>query len=332
MDLNIPLAHRVRPQTLDEFIGQEEILGKDKILYRTIKADRLSSIILWGPTGSGKTSLAKVISNTTKYKFIKLNAVTSGVGDIKSAIEEAKNPLLNPTGKCILFIDEIHRFNKLQQDALLPFVENGTVILIGATTENPYFEVNKALISRSMVFKLKPLSVESIFTILKNAIKNPRTIDMNLTDAQQARRVLDRIVGYKISPVLWKKVQKGLSAGRVQSVAVKLVVDREEEIEKFVPEEYWNIYATLATKKPKKSFEAKFYGKNDKKLDIHSKEEIDKILDELEKAKYVVSEIKKGEKKRNPAPPFTTSTMQQEASRKLNFALRKTMQVAQRII
>ena len=185
MDLNIPLAHRVRPQTLDEFIGQEEILGKDKILYRTIKADRLSSIILWGPTGSGKTSLAKVISNTTKYKFIKLNAVTSGVGDIKSAIEEAKNPLLNPTGKCILFIDEIHRFNKLQQDALLPFVENGTVILIGATTENPYFEVNKALISRSMVFKLKPLSVENVFTILKNAIKNPEGLgsyNINIED------------------------------------------------------------------------------------------------------------------------------------------------------
>lgn len=185
MDLNIPLAHRVRPQTLDEFIGQEEILGKDKILYRTIKADRLSSIILWGPTGSGKTSLAKVISNTTKYKFIKLNAVTSGVGDIKSSIEEAKNPLLNPTGKCILFIDEIHRFNKLQQDALLPFVENGTVILIGATTENPYFEVNKALISRSMVFKLKPLSVENVFTILKNAIKNPEGLgsyNINIED------------------------------------------------------------------------------------------------------------------------------------------------------
>ena len=185
MDLNIPLAHRVRPQNLDEFIGQEEILGKDKILYRTIKADRLSSIILWGPTGSGKTSLAKVISNTTKYKFIKLNAVTSGVGDIKSAIEEAKNPLLNPTGKCILFIDEIHRFNKLQQDALLPFVENGTVILIGATTENPYFEVNKALISRSMIFKLKPLSAENVFTILKNAIKNPEGLgnyNINIED------------------------------------------------------------------------------------------------------------------------------------------------------
>ena len=167
---------------------------------------------------------------------------------------------------------------------------------------------------------------------VKKAIKEPRNIDIKLVDAQQARRVLDRIVGYKISPLLWKKVKRGLSAGRVQSVAVKLIVDREEEIEKFVPEEYWNIYATLATKKPKKSFEAKFYGKNDKKLDIHSKEETDKILDELEKAKYVVSEIKKGEKKKTPAPPFTTSTMQQEASRKLNFALRKTMQVAQRII
>ena len=183
-----------------------------------------------------------------------------------------------------------------------------------------------------LIKSLKKEANEITKDAVKKAIQNPRKIDMDLTDAQQARRVLDRIVGYKISPVLWKKVQKGLSAGRVQSVAVKLVVDREEEIEKFVPEEYWNIYATLATKKPKKSFEAKFYGKNDKKLDIHSKEEIDKILDELEKAKYVVSEIKKGEKKRTPAPPFTTSTMQQEASRKLNFALRKTMQVAQRII
>ena len=122
--------------------------------------------------------MAKVISNTTKYKFIKLNAVTSGVGDIKQSIEEAKNPLLNPSGKCILFIDEIHRFNKLQQDALLPFVEDGTVILIGATTENPYFEVNKALISRSMVFKLKPLTTESVFKILKNAIINPEGLKL----------------------------------------------------------------------------------------------------------------------------------------------------------
>ena len=164
---------------------------------------------------------------------------------------------------------------------------------------------------------------------VKKAIQNPRKIDMDLTDAQQARRVLDRIVGYKISPVLWKKVQKGLSAGRVQSVAVKLIVDREEEIEKFIPEEYWNIYATLSTKKPKKNFEAKLYGKDDKKIEIHSKEEVESILKDLEYAKYIVNEIKRGEKKRNPAPPFTTSTMQQEASRKLNFALRKTMQVAQ---
>ncbi len=145
--------------------------GKDKILYRTIKADRLSSIILFGPPGCGKTSLARVISETTKYKFYKINAVTAGVADIKKVIEETKNFMLNPTGKAILFIDEIHRFNKLQQDALLPFVENGTVILIGATTENPYFEVNKALISRSMVIKLNPLTEENIYQILKNALE-----------------------------------------------------------------------------------------------------------------------------------------------------------------
>ena len=170
MNLNQPLAYRMSPKTLDDYVGQDHILGKDKILYRTIMADRLSSIILWGPPGCGKTSLARVISNTTKYKFVKLNAVTSGVQDIKNAIVEASNLLLNPTGKCILFIDEIHRFNKLQQDALLPYVENGTVILIGATTENPYFEVNKALISRSMVFKLNPLTTDDIYKVLKNAL------------------------------------------------------------------------------------------------------------------------------------------------------------------
>ena len=173
MDLTKPLAYRVRPKTLEEFVGQEEVLGKNKILYRTIVADRLSSIVLWGPTGCGKTSLAKVISNTTKAKFVHLNAVTAGVSDIKKTVDEAKNPILNPSGKCILFIDEIHRFNKLQQDALLPYVENGTVILIGATTENPYFEVNKALISRSMVVKLSPLTEENVYTILKNALSNP---------------------------------------------------------------------------------------------------------------------------------------------------------------
>ena len=185
MDLSKPLAYRVRPKSLEEFVGQEHVVGKDKLLYRTIKADRLSSLILWGPPGCGKTSLAKVISETTKYKFTKLNAVTSGVGDIKKAIEEADNPLLNPSGKCILFIDEIHRFNKLQQDALLPYVEDGTVILIGATTENPYFEVNKALISRSMVIKLEPLTKEDIFKVLKNALTNKEglgTFNIKISD------------------------------------------------------------------------------------------------------------------------------------------------------
>lgn len=171
MEFDKPLAYRMRPKTLEEYVGQKHILGKDKILYRTIKADRLSSIILFGPPGCGKTSLAKVISETTKYKFEKINAVTSGVSDIKKVIEDAKNLFLNPTGKCILFIDEIHRFNKLQQDALLPAVEDGTIILIGATTENPYFEVNKALISRSMVFKLEPLSEDDILEVLKMSLQ-----------------------------------------------------------------------------------------------------------------------------------------------------------------
>ena len=164
---------------------------------------------------------------------------------------------------------------------------------------------------------------------MQSSIKNPRKIDINLTDAQQARRVLDRIVGYKISPILWKKVKRGLSAGRVQSVAVKLIVDREEEIEKFIPEEYWNITAQLKDKKSRKSFEAKFYGENGKKLELHSKMEVDKILENLQDAKFIVEDVKKGQKKKSPAPPFTTSTLQQEASRKLNFSLKKTMSVAQ---
>ena len=164
---------------------------------------------------------------------------------------------------------------------------------------------------------------------VKNGMNNPRKIDLNLADAQQARRVLDRIVGYKISPVLWKKVKRGLSAGRVQSVAVKLIVDREEEIEKFIPEEYWNINLMVSDKKTKTKFNCKFVGKNGEKVELHSKEEVDLILADLEKAKYKVVDVKKGERKRNPAPPFTTSTLQQDASRKLNFALKKTMSVAQ---
>ncbi len=166
-------------------------------------------------------------------------------------------------------------------------------------------------------------------TAVQEGVKNPRRIDLNLVDAQQARRVLDRIVGYKMSPVLWKKVKRGLSAGRVQSVAVKLIVEREEEIEKFIPQEYWNIYAMLKDPKSKKTFEAKFYGKNSKKMELTNKDEVDKILADIKDKKFIINSIKKTEKKRVAAPPFTTSTMQQEASRKLGFSLKKTMSVAQ---
>lgn len=169
---NIPLAYRMCPKTIDEYVGQEHILSKDKMLYRLIKADRLSSIILYGPPGCGKTSLARVIANTTKNKFEKINAVSAGVADIKKVVDDAQNLLLNPSGKAVLFIDEIHRFNKLQQDALLPYVENGTIILIGATTENPYFSVNKALISRSTVFKLEPLKIKDVTKVLQNAVED----------------------------------------------------------------------------------------------------------------------------------------------------------------
>ena len=203
MDLSKPLAYRMRPKSLEEFVGQEHVVGKDKLLYRTIKADRLSSLILWGPPGCGKTSLAKVISETTKYKFTKLNAVTSGVGDIKKAIEEADNPLLNPSGKCILFIDEIHRFNKLQQDALLPYVEDGTVILIGATTENPYFEVNKALISRSMVIKLEPLEIKDIFKVLKNALTNKEGLEsFNIKISDETLQTIAEVSGGDVRTAL----------------------------------------------------------------------------------------------------------------------------------
>ncbi len=166
---------------------------------------------------------------------------------------------------------------------------------------------------------------------VKSAIENPREIDMNLVDAQQARRVLDRIVGYKISPLLWKNVKKGLSAGRVQSVALEMVVKREEEIEKFVPEEYWSIIAKLSDAKSKKTFDAKFYGTLEKKLDITSKAQVDKILKDIKDAKYTVTSINPGEKKRNPAPPFITSTLQQEASRKYGFGTSKTMMIAQQL-
>ena len=167
-----PLAYRMSPRTIEEFAGQQHIIGKDKMLYRMIKADRIASIILYGPPGTGKTSLARIIANTTQSNFEKLNAVTSGVADIKRIAADTKNTMLNPNGRTVLFIDEIHRFNKSQQDALLPFVEEGSIVLIGATTENPFFEVNKALISRSTVFMLKPLQKEDIIKLLERAVKD----------------------------------------------------------------------------------------------------------------------------------------------------------------
>ncbi len=167
-----PLALRMRPRTLDEVVGQEHIIGKGRLLYRAIKADRLSSVIFYGPPGTGKTTLAKVIANTTNAHFRQLNATTSGKKEMEEAVASAKEQMGGYGRRTILFIDEIHRFNKAQQDYLLPFVEDGTVILIGATTENPYFEVNAALISRSTIFELKPLTKENIELLLKRAMSD----------------------------------------------------------------------------------------------------------------------------------------------------------------
>ena len=165
-----PLASRLRPTTLDEVVGQQHIIGKEKLLYRAIQSDKLSSIIFYGPPGTGKTTLAKVIANTTSAKFTSINATAAGKKDMEAVVEEAKNHMGMYGAKTILFIDEIHRFNKGQQDFLLPFVEDGTIILIGATTENPYFEVNGALLSRSIIFELKPLSQDDIKTLLMRAL------------------------------------------------------------------------------------------------------------------------------------------------------------------
>lgn len=165
-----PLASRMRPTSLDEVVGQQHIIGKDKLLYRAIMADKISSIIFYGPPGTGKTTLAKVIANTTSAEFTSINATAAGKKDMEQVVENAKNMRGMYGKKTILFIDEIHRFNKGQQDYLLPFVEDGTVILIGATTENPYFEVNGALLSRSIIFELKPLSQEDIKTLIRRAL------------------------------------------------------------------------------------------------------------------------------------------------------------------
>lgn len=167
-----PLASRLRPLTLEEVVGQKHIIGKDKLLYRAIKADKISSILFYGPPGTGKTTLAKVIAGTTSSLFTQINATASGKKDMEAVIAEAKNNLGMYGKRTILFIDEIHRFNKSQQDYLLPFVEDGTIVLIGATTENPYFEVNSALISRSIIFELKPLDKEDIKVLLLRALKD----------------------------------------------------------------------------------------------------------------------------------------------------------------
>lgn len=172
MEKDSPLASRLRPTTLDEVVGQEHIIGKDKLLYRAIKADKLSSIIFYGPPGTGKTTLAKVIANTTSAEFTQINATVAGKKDMEEVVEKAKQTMGMYGRKTILFVDEIHRFNKGQQDYLLPFVEDGTLILIGATTENPYFEVNGALISRSIVFELKPLSTENIKQLILRAVND----------------------------------------------------------------------------------------------------------------------------------------------------------------
>ena len=172
MKQEAPLASRMRPRTLEEVVGQRHIIGKDKLLYRAILADKLSSILLYGPPGTGKTTLAKVIANSSKAEFMSLNATVSGKKDMEEVIQKAKENRGMYGKKTILFIDEIHRFHKGQQDYLLPFVEDGTVILIGATTENPYFEVNSALISRSIIFELKPLEKEEIAQLIKKAIED----------------------------------------------------------------------------------------------------------------------------------------------------------------
>ena len=172
LEKNAPLADRMRPKTLDEIYGQDHILGEGKPLRRLIKSDRISSMIFYGPPGTGKTTLASVIANTTNMKFLKLSAVTSGIKDIRETIKEAEDTLDLESRRSILFIDEIHRFNKSQQDALLPYVENGSIILIGATTENPYFEVNKALISRAQIIQIHPLKDIDLRKIIKRAIES----------------------------------------------------------------------------------------------------------------------------------------------------------------
>ncbi len=221
-----PLAFRMAPRSLDEVVGQDELLAEGKLLRRMIEADRLRSIILWGPPGTGKTSLARVIAARSEMKFVKVNAVTSGVAELKGIIADAQNLLLTPQGRVLLFIDEIHRFNKAQQDLLLPQVEDGTLVIIGATTENPFFEVNKALISRSTVFQLQALETADVLLLLQRAAQDKerglgnlplefedncleRLADLSNGDARQALNALE-LAALTTKPAADGKIHIGL--------------------------------------------------------------------------------------------------------------------------
>ena len=226
-----PLASRMRPTTLDEVVGQQHIVGKDKLLYRAIKADKLSSIIFYGPPGTGKTTLAKVIAHTTSAEFMQINATSAGKKDMEEVVEQAKANQRMYQKKTILFIDEIHRFNKGQQDYLLPFVEDGTIILIGATTENPYFEVNGALLSRSVIFELKKLSADDIKTLIKRALTDKEK-GMGAYDAQIDDDALDFLadVSNGDARAALTAIELGvLTTGRAEDGIIHITIDVASE-------------------------------------------------------------------------------------------------------
>lgn len=231
METEAPLASRLRPKTLDEVVGQQHIIGKDKLLYRAIKADKISSIIFYGPPGTGKTTLAKVIANTTSAEFTQINATVAGKKDIEEVVKAAKDSLGMYGKRTILFVDEIHRFNKGQQDYLLPFVEDGTLILIGATTENPYFEVNGALISRSVIFELKPLEKEDIRVLIRRAVYDKEK-GMGAYDAvidQEAEEFLADVAGGDARAAL-NAIELGiLTTERCSDGKIHITLDVAEE-------------------------------------------------------------------------------------------------------
>ena len=225
MEKESPLASRMRPTTLDEVVGQKHIIGKDKLLYRAIKADKLGSVIFYGPPGTGKTTLAKVIANTTSARFEQINATVAGKKDMEEIVKNAKDSIGMYGQKTILFVDEIHRFNKSQQDYLLPFVEDGTITLIGATTENPYFEVNNALLSRSRIFELKPLEKQDIRELVMRAVydteKGMGTYGADITDEAadfladvangDARAALNAVeLGILINPMTERSISRSM--------------------------------------------------------------------------------------------------------------------------